>query len=172
MLQPTTFDFLAPAVSDAYAVRMGFPSKNRSPLIRRLTDPVARAVIRIGYRALTLYWRKRGITRTGVGVIIRHDGKVLAVRHSYRPEYTIPGGGIGKNETPAVAAARELQEELSLEVAPEDLVYLRQRRNTHLMELHLTEPPDIRIDNREIIEAVFLTEEEAIRRGSYFGRIL
>lgn len=151
---------------------MDFPPKNHSTPIRRLTDPLARAVIRIGYRTLTLYWRKRGITRTGVGVIIRHDGKVLAVRHSYRPEYTIPGGGIGRNETPAVAAARELREELSLEVAAEDLVYLRQRRNTHLMTLNLAEMPDIRIDNREIIEAVFLTEEEAIRRGSYFRHIL
>lgn len=121
---------------------------------------------------MTLYWRKRGITRTGVGVIIRHDGKVLEVRHSYRPEYTIPGGGIGKNETPAIAAARELREELSLEVAPEELVYLKQRRNIHVIELHLTETPDIRIDNREIIEAIFLTEEEAIRRGGYFRHIL
>lgn len=85
---------------------MGFPSKNHSPLIRRLTDPVARAVIRIGYRALTPYWRKREITRTGVGVIIRHDGKVLTVRHSYRPEYTIPGAGIGRNETPAIAVVK------------------------------------------------------------------
>lgn len=40
------------------------------------------------------------------------------------------------------------------------------------MALNLTEMPDIRIDNREIIETVFLTEEEAIRRGSYFRHIL
>jgi len=133
---------------------------------------MARTVIRVGFRILTLYWRKRGITRTGVGVIIRHDGRVLAVRHSYRPEYTIPGGGIGRNETPAIAAARELGEELSLAVVPEDLVYLRQRRNTHLMELQLTEAPDIRIDNREIIEAVFLTPEEAIHRNPYFRHAL
>jgi len=115
---------------------------------------------------------KKGISHNGVGVVIRHENKVLAVRHSYRPEYTIPGGGIGKNETPAIASARELNEELSLQVAPEGLVYLRQMRNTHLMELRLVDLPDIRIDNREIIEAIFLSEDEVIRRNPQFRRFL
>lgn len=79
---------------------------------------------------------------------------------------------MGKNETPAIAGARELGEELSLQVAPEDLVYVKQMRNTHLMELHLAELPEIRIDNREIIEAVFLSEDEAIRRNPQFRRFL
>lgn len=115
---------------------------------------------------------KKGISHNGVCVVIRHENKVLAVRHSYRPEYTIPGGGIGKNETPAIASARELNEELSLQVAPEGLVYLRQMRNTHLMELRLVDLPDIRIDNREIIEAIFLSEDEVIRRNPQFRRFL
>ncbi len=121
---------------------------------------------------MRVYWRKRGVRRIGVGVLIRHGDRVLAVRHSYRPEYTIPGGGIGRNETPAVAAARELAEELSLSVAPDELTYIRQLRNTHLMELRLDSVPDIAIDNREIIDAVFVTEEEAIRRNPFFRRLL
>ena len=137
-----------------------------------MRDAVARLVIRAGYRTMVICWRKMGISRTGVGIIVRHEDNVLAVRHSYRPEYTIPGGGIGKNETPAIAGARELGEELSLKVAPEDLVYLRQLRNTHLMELRLADLPEIRIDNREIIEALFLSEDEAIRRNPQFRRFL
>lgn len=49
---------------------------------------------------------------------------------------------------------------------------MTQMRNTHLMELHLTERPDIQIDNREIIEAVFLSPEEAIRRNPNFRLFL
>lgn len=93
---------------------MASPSENAFALYRRLTDPLARLVIRIGYKILCIYWRQQKIKKIGVGVLIHHNGQVLTVRHSYRPEYTIPGGGIGKAETPAVAAARELCEELSL----------------------------------------------------------
>ena len=146
-------------------------SVQRSSLAR-IRDAVVRVILRAGYRTMCVYWRKMGSSHTGVCVVIRHDNKVLAVRHSYRPEYTIPGGGMGKNETPAIAGARELGEELSLQVAPEDLVYVKQMRNTHLMELHLAELPEIRIDNREIIEAVFLSEDEAIRRNPQFRRFL
>lgn len=143
----------------------------RTP-VRRFTDMVARALIRTGYRTMRVYWRRRGVRRIGVGVLIRYRDRVLAVRHSYRPEYTIPGGGIGKNETPAIAAARELGEELDLDIAPDDLVYVKRLRNTHLMELRLSDAPDIRIDHREIVEAVFLTPEEAIRRNPNFRRFL
>lgn len=146
--------------------------KNRTTHAQRFADAIVRFCIRAGYRVMRVYWRKRGVRRNGVGVVIRHRDRVLAVRHSYRPEYTIPGGGIGRNETPAMAAARELGEELSLAVAPEDLIYVRRLRVTHLMELRLDAPPDIRIDNREIIDAVFLTEEEAVRRNPSFQRFL
>ena len=118
---------------------MASSAEHPSPLYRRLTDPLARTIIRIGYRFLRVYWRKRGVKRVGVGVLIHHKGRVLAVRHSYRPEFTIPGGGIGKNETPAIAAARELREELSLDITPGDLVYLKRIWNTHLMALNLPE---------------------------------
>jgi 8-oxo-dGTP diphosphatase len=165
-------NFLAHMAAGAHAATMASPSENAFALYRRLTDPLARLVIRIGYKILCIYWRQQKIKKIGVGVLIHHNGQVLTVRHSYRPEYTIPGGGIGKAETPAVAAARELCEELSLQVAPEDLVYVTQMRNTHLMELHLTERPDIQIDNREIIEAVFLSPEEAIRRNPNFRLFL
>ena len=135
-------------------------------------DAAARAAMRAGYRVMRCIWRFYRPNDETVGVLIYHEGRVLAVRHSYRPGYTIPGGRIDRGETPAIAAARELREELSIEAAPEVLVYLRKLRNRHLMELVLSSPPGIRIDNREIVEAVFLTPQEAMVRNPTLRRVL
>jgi len=138
----------------------------------RLFDWAARLVFRVGYKTLSLLWRVHKPRHNGVGVLIRHDDEVLAVRHSYRPGYTIPGGGMNRREDPRQAAVRELAEELSITADPDHLVYKRHVHNTHLFELRLAEKPPIRIDHREIIEALFLSPEEAIRRNPSFRRFI
>ncbi len=48
----------------------------------------------------------------GVRIIIVQDRKVVLVTHWYAPwTWTLPGGGINKNETPEDAAIRETKEE-------------------------------------------------------------
>jgi 8-oxo-dGTP diphosphatase len=52
----------------------------------------------------------------GLCVIERADGRILLVRHAYRPGWGLPGGFLKRGEAPSDGARREVREEVGLGV--------------------------------------------------------
>lgn len=74
-----------------------------------------RRAMRFAYRCAWLgvrvQWRLFQPVTIGVRVLLVRDGEVLLVRHTYRPGWFLPGGGVKRHETLSDAARREAHEE-------------------------------------------------------------
>lgn len=130
-------------------------------MLRLIPSAAHRALLPVAHR-LRHHWRRwRKVPLTGCGAVICNlEGEVLLVRHSYGPAvWTLPGGGIGKAETPEAAIKREVREELRITLEHASCIAILEetisgsRHTTHLFVAVTGEYPQA--DRREVIEARF-----------------
>lgn len=121
------------------------------------------------YRLASVWFWVFRSSLNGVFVMIWHNGRFLAVRTSYKTEWTVPGGMRGKDEEWADAGVREVFEEVGITITVDDLVYSKDVQggmspndNAKIYECVFAEEPSVTIDNREIVEARFVSPEEAL----------
>jgi 8-oxo-dGTP diphosphatase len=122
------------------------------------------------YRAMRTYWKVRHPTTHGTLVTLWNQGEVLLVRNSYVPYYSLPGGYIRKDETPQQAVVRELSEEVGIIADPDQLQLVLDRTHewegkhdhVRIFSLELSSRPNITVDNREVIEATWVSPARAL----------
>jgi 8-oxo-dGTP diphosphatase len=131
---------------------------------------VSDAVWRFLHRVAAGLWDARNFLLrpkiAGAAVLVRVDDELLLIRTSYRPWYSVPGGGVHRGEPPRLAAARELREEVGIAVEPDALRALGEfvvrhtwiEDHVHAFELRLGAHPKLRVDRREVVWAGFRSE--------------
>ncbi len=126
---------------------------------------------RVAFTGAHAYWRLRRPTHQGALVGLHVGPDLLLVRQSYRREFSLPGGGVKPGEQPLDAVRRELDEELGLAVPAADFepvltetgLWDHRLDTVSFFTLRLEARPSLRIDNREIVDTLFVTPAEAAR---------
>jgi ADP-ribose pyrophosphatase YjhB (NUDIX family) len=123
---------------------------------------------RIPVRLAAAYWRlTRGATLGAQGIVFDAEGRVLLVRHGYRPGWHFPGGGIEWGETAEDAVVRELFEEAGIVIQGRPQFYGLFAAHQIVPNDHIAvfivrewERPVIPRPNREILESRFFHPDE------------
>lgn len=105
-------------------------------MLKRLLGAVYRRMPVSLRRGLVLLIQPR-FTVTAAAVIMNDEGRVLLLKHVFRPGsgWGIPGGFINKGEQAEDAVRRELREEVGLEIDQVELAFVRTVEPVNQLEI-------------------------------------
>ncbi len=106
-------------------------------------------------------------------LFLNKKDEILIVKPSYKPNWTLPGGIVEKNESPLSGCRREVKEEIGLDIKIKDLLcvdYTHNREKGDALKFiffgGILEPEkikSIKIDQKEISKYKFSRRQEAIK---------
>jgi 8-oxo-dGTP pyrophosphatase MutT (NUDIX family) len=125
---------------------------------------------KVAYRMMRFYWGVRRPATHGALVTLWNEGELLLIQNSYVGYRSLPGGYVGRYETGAEAAVRELREEIGIIARADQLekVYDEvkdwegKRDHVEVFKLELQNRPVIRIDHREVVSAGWYSPARAL----------
>ncbi|MEN3335809.1 MAG: 8-oxo-dGTP diphosphatase [Blastocatellia bacterium] len=105
-------------------------------MLKRLLAAVYRLLPVSLRRGVVLLTQAR-FTVTAGAVVVNREGRVLLVKHVFRPGsgWGVPGGFINKGEQVEDAARRELREEIGLELDRIELAFVRAVEQVNQLEI-------------------------------------
>ena len=134
-------------------------------------DRAIRLALVVAYRGLRVYWYLARPHTHGVYVALWSRGELLLIRNSYRTPASVPGGALKSGEDRAVAAARELVEEVGVPVDPDRLAQFSQYTvnefhhsdTVSVFEVDFgAERPAFEIDRREVVWAGYVAVNDVL----------
>lgn len=139
--------------------------------MRSFADKTIQILYFVLFRIMRCYWFVTRPRYFGAYVAVWHGDQILIIKNSYKSVYTVPCGNINRKETAAAAAVRELSEEVNIRLKPEQIALaaqftiLNEFKQDHIsfFEFAFDQIPPVRVDNREVVWARFMTVAEAKR---------
>ncbi len=83
------------------------------PLLLKLPENVRNGILQSAFRL------KRSVTLGVQGLVLDSQGRVLLLKHTYKPGWHLPGGGVEKGETVWETLHHELLDEVAIRVTGE-----------------------------------------------------
>ena len=137
---------------------------------------VAGIFLTLAYRMALVYWRIARPSTYGAFVAVWHEGRILAIKNSYKAQWSFPGGGVKSSETAIQAATRELREEVGIVVESSSLSLVDEfichsefkKDHATAFEITFDIEPTVQVDGLEVIEAKFIAFDEFLARRHEF----
>lgn len=142
--------------------------KDDSSRNRLICDRLYQSGLKAAYWAARCFFYIFRPRTLGVNVALWRRDRLLVIRNSYKPEFTLPGGYRKGCEDPRDTAVRETEEEVGLKIPRHDLTlvgqamsdYEHKRETVTFFEYNLPSQGEVQIDGREVVWARFLNPRE------------